>query len=63
MNALYGEVNRTGLVVAGAALLGVSGYALLNEMEALPSPEGMARAVRNMQAAMENWFRVNVLSE
>ena len=25
VNAVYGQVNRTGLIIAGAALLGVSG--------------------------------------
>lgn len=49
VNDLYGSVNRTGLVVAGAALLGVSGYAFLNELNAIPNVDGVAQGVKDLQ--------------
>ena len=68
VNDLYGSVNRTGLIVAGAALLGVSGedgqrtehfmtsiagYAFLNELNAIPNVDGVAQGVKDFQGFMD----------
>jgi len=53
VNDLYGSVNRTGLVVAGAALLGVSGYAFLSELNAIPNVDGVAQSVKDLQGFMD----------
>ena len=65
VNDLYGTVNRTGLIVSGAALLGVSGYAFLNELNAIPNVDGVAQGVKDLQGFMDgviSRFQVSVLS-
>jgi len=57
VNTLYGQVNRTGLVLAGAALLGVSGVVFLGEVNALPSLESMAKGLRDVEGIMNNMFK------
>ena len=53
VNDLYGSVNRTGLIVAGAVLLGVSGYAFLSELNAIPNVDGVAQGVKDIQGFMD----------
>ena len=50
---MYGSVNRTGLVIAGAALVGVSGLAFLGELNAIPNVDGVADSVKGFQGFME----------
>ena len=50
---MYGSVNRTGLVIAGAALIGVSGLAFLGELNAIPNVDGVADSVKGFQGFME----------
>ena len=52
-NDVYGSVNRTGLVIAGAALIGVSGLAFLGELNAIPNVDGVADSVKGFQGVME----------
>jgi len=54
VNTFYGQVNRTGLIVAGAALLGFSGVILAGELDALPSLEGMAKGIKDVEGIMNN---------
>ena len=61
-NDVYGSVNRTGLVIAGAALIGVSGLAFLGELNAIPNVDGVADSVKGFQGFMEgvvSRFQVN----
>jgi len=53
VNDFYGSVNRTGLVIAGAALLGISGFAFLNELNAIPNVDGVANGVKGFQSFMD----------
>ena len=53
---LYGSVNRTGLVIAGAALIGVSGLAFLGELNAIPNVDGVADSVKGFQGFMDGVF-------
>ena len=55
-NDLYGSVNRTGLVIAGAALIGVSGLAFLGELNAIPNVDGVADSVKGFQGFMDGVF-------
>ena len=55
-NDLYGSVNRTGLVVAGAALIGVSGIAFLSELNAIPNLDGVADGVKGFQGFLDGVF-------
>ena len=55
-NDLYGSVNRTGLVVAGAALIGVSGIAFLSELNAIPNVDGVADGVKGFQGFLDGVF-------
>jgi len=52
-NDVYGSVNRTGLVIAGAALVGVSGLAFLGELNAIPNVDGVADSVKGFQSFMQ----------
>jgi len=57
VNTFYGQVNRTGLIVAGAALLGFSGVIFLGELNALPSLESMAKGIKDVEGIMDNIFK------
>ena len=49
-------MNRTGLVVAGAALIGVSGLAFLGELNAIPNVDGVADGVKGFQGFLDGVF-------
>ena len=49
-------MNRTGLVIAGAALIGVSGLAFLGELNAIPNVDGVADSVKGFQGFMDGVF-------
>ena len=49
-------MNRTGLVVAGAALIGVSGIAFLSELNAIPNVDGVADGVKGFQGFLDGVF-------
>jgi len=54
VNTFYGQVNRTGLIVAGAALLGFSGVIFLGELNAIPSLESMAKGIKDVEGILNN---------
>jgi len=61
-DTIYGALgNRSGMIIAGAALLGGTGYYFLNEINAVPSLEGMARMItrtsNSLVGAVGSYFK------
>jgi len=61
-DTIYGAFgNRSGMIIAGAALLGGTGYYFLNEINAVPSLEGMARMItrtsNDLVGAVGSYFK------
>lgn len=57
-DTLYGATgNRTGMIMAGAAVLGGTGYYFLNEINAVPSLESMARQMTQATNSVLSTFK------
>lgn len=57
LNEVYGLVNRTGLIVAGVALVGISGYYFLNENQILPRADDLANNIKNVPDFLSSVLR------
>ena len=56
-NDIYGLVNRTGTIVAGVALLSLSGYYFMRETDTLPRMDSVVSSALRIPSIFDRFFR------